>query len=722
MSRPHDGNGRSVSDSSVLADLIDRLTARMQAGEAIDWEEEAQRHPEYAGELLRLRPALGALGELSRSGPDELSGVAAPPSPADELASGVLGDFRIIREVGRGGMGVVYEAEQVSLGRRVALKVLPFAATIDPRHLQRFQNEARAAACLHHGQHRAGLFGRLRARRLLLRHAVHRRPQPRRRDPRAAAAHRAGGRAAPAAASPDVRTTAHVPADGVADPKADTEPAARQSTMGPARNREYFRRVAELGVQAAEALDHAHQLGIVHRDVKPGNLMLDGRGCVWVADFGLAHMQQGEAGLTMTGDLLGTLRYMSPEQALAKRVPIDHRTDVYSLGATLYELLALRPAVEGKDRQEVLRQIAFEEPKPPRRIAKAIPAELEVIVLKAMGKNPVERYGTAQEMADDLRRFIDDKPIRARRPSWRKVAARWMRRHRAAVWAAATVAVVVTLFAVVAGVLWQRQEADSARREAALEGEVDGALHEAEGLQAQGRLPQALAAVGRAEALVNTGPAKEGLRDRVRRRRTELEMVAQVEEIRLPGDSPRDPKNAGAMKHPAYVIAFTKYGIPVMTLGPEEAGRASGPRASRSSWRRRWTSGPGRSESTRKSGTTRPGSICLPWHEPPTRTTGATGCGAPWSRSRRTSRRSREWRVPKAPAISPWEPCSSSGLRCEKPARSRRRRPCCGLPSSSTPTISGSTTSWRIFLKTRSIPSGTRRSASPPPHRPSVPR
>src|SRR5262249_1538571 len=161
---------------------------------------------------------------------------------------------------------------------------------------------------------------------------------------------------------------------------------------------EYFRKVAELGVQAAEALDHAHQLGIVHRDIKPGNLMLDGRGNLWVTDFGLAHMQQREANLTMTGEMVGTLRYMSPEQALAMRVRIDHRPDVYSLGAPLYESLTLRPAFWGEDRQELLRQIASEEPPKPRRLERAIPAELEIIVLKAMEKRPQDRYNTAQEL------------------------------------------------------------------------------------------------------------------------------------------------------------------------------------------------------------------------------------------------------------------------------------------------------------------------------------
>src|SRR5262249_51530541 len=152
--------------------------------------------------------------------------------------------------------------------------------------------------------------------------------------------------------------------------------------------------------------------GIVHRDVKPGNLMVDGQGKLWVTDFGLARLGT-DAGLTMTGDLLGTLRYMSPEQALAKHGLVDHRTDVYALGATLYELLTLRPAVDGKDREEILRRIAFEEPVPPRQIDRGIPVDLETIVLKALGKEPSERYATARELTDDLAAFLQDRPIRA---------------------------------------------------------------------------------------------------------------------------------------------------------------------------------------------------------------------------------------------------------------------------------------------------------------------
>ncbi len=208
--------------------------------------------------------------------------------------------------------------------------------------------------------------------------------------------------------------------------------------------RDFFHKAAQLGIQAAEALEHAHQLGVVHRDIKPANLLIDSRGNLWITDFGLAHCQS-QAGLTMSGDLVGTLRYMSPEQALAKRVAVDHRTDIYSLGVTLYELLTLEPAFGGQDRQELLRQIAFEEPPSPRRLNKAIPAELETIVLKAMEKNSTERYATAQELADDLERFLKDEPIRARRPTLVQRARKWARRHKAAVWAGAAVLVAVVL-------------------------------------------------------------------------------------------------------------------------------------------------------------------------------------------------------------------------------------------------------------------------------------
>src|SRR5262249_46205698 len=181
---------------------------------------------------------------------------------------------------------------------------------------------------------------------------------------------RRGGRPALPEAQP---TTPHRPGQpDPASPAADTVPQAVASTERTASDPPDFRRGAELGIQAAEALDYAHTLGVIHRDVKPANLLADGRGGLWVTDFGLAHIQS-EARLTLTGDLVGTLRYMSPEQALAKRVVVDHRTDVYSLGATLYELLTLRPAFAGDDRQELLRQIAFQEPTPPRRLSPAMP-------------------------------------------------------------------------------------------------------------------------------------------------------------------------------------------------------------------------------------------------------------------------------------------------------------------------------------------------------------
>ncbi len=199
---------------------------------------------------------------------------------------------------------------------------------------------------------------------------------------------------------------------------------------------QFYRSAAGLGIQAAEALQYAHDHGVLHRDIKPSNLMLDAEAQLHITDFGLARIE-ADVGITVTGNIVGTLRYMAPEQALAKRVVIDHRADVYSLGATLYELLTLQPAFGETDRSQLLKQIAFEEPTPLRKLDRRIPVDLETIVLNAMAKNPDERYQTAQQLADDLRAFLESRPIQARPPTLMDRAAKWSRRHVAAVWATA---------------------------------------------------------------------------------------------------------------------------------------------------------------------------------------------------------------------------------------------------------------------------------------------
>jgi hypothetical protein len=196
---------------------------------------------------------------------------------------------------------------------------------------------------------------------------------------------------------------------------------------------------------------------VVHRDVKPANLMVDGRGNLWVADFGLA-VCQADTGVTRSGDLIGTLRYMSPEQALGRRRALDHRTDIYSLGATLYELLTLGPAFDGDDRQELLRRIVSEEPRPARRVNPAVPADLETVVAKAMSKAPDERYATARDLADDLQCFLEDRPIQARRPSLWQKGRRWARRNEPVVWGLALFAALAVLGSLLGAVVYAYQK------------------------------------------------------------------------------------------------------------------------------------------------------------------------------------------------------------------------------------------------------------------------
>jgi serine/threonine protein kinase len=437
-------NGAGSGTEARLAGVLEAYLAALEAGTAPDREELFARHPELADDLDACLTSLAFIRRAdTRAGAD-------PRDPAIRT----LGDFRIICEVGRGGMGIVYEAEQLSLARRVALKILPFAAIMDPRQLQRFQNEARAAASLQHphivpvhavgyergvhyyamqfidGQSLASLIEQQRAED-----------------------------SNPATAEP--------PTDCKAGTANATVPVAAARTERAPRDTAYFRRMAQWGIQAAEALEHAHSVGIVHRDIKPANLMIDLQGTLWVTDFGLARTAS-DAGVTMTGDVLGTLRYMSPEQALAKHGLVDHRTDVYSLGVTLYELLTATPAVGGEDREQILNAITLEEPRAPRKLDAAIPQDLETIVLKAMGREPVERYDTAKELADDLRRFLENRPVIARRPtSWQR-AGKWARRQKALVRAvSAGLAIAVVALATSTFLSWRAYQAEAEQRQLA---------------------------------------------------------------------------------------------------------------------------------------------------------------------------------------------------------------------------------------------------------------
>jgi serine/threonine protein kinase len=379
-----------------------------------------------------------------------------------------IGDFEVVREIGRGGMGVVYEARQVSLNRPVALKVLGPGLGLAPHAVQRFHREAEAAAKLHHtnivpvyatGEQNGVHFY---AMELIEGPSLHHVIGQLRHAPGTEPAGAGPAPPAPATGDPappgSSRTGPYVEGRGTSSGSAAGGFSTQLSS-----DSHYFDTVARLTAEVADALEYAHAHGVIHRDIKPANLLLSPDGRLSVNDFGLARVLE-QPGVTMTGEFVGTPAYMSPEQITAGRTPLDHRTDIYSLGATLYELLTLRPPFAGASRDQVLAQILHKEPVPPRRLNKKVPVDLETICLKCLEKDPDRRYPTAKALADDLRRYLSRFAITAKRVGPVARLAKFVRRHKLAS-AAGTVILLLAAAAGVALGLYQRARGRAAEAE-----------------------------------------------------------------------------------------------------------------------------------------------------------------------------------------------------------------------------------------------------------------
>jgi serine/threonine protein kinase len=518
-----------------IDDLACDFVQRCRRGERPKIGEYVERRPDLADMIRDLFPGLAMLecaasDEGHHPGYSLLSGARKPD---------VLGDYRILREVGRGGMGIVYEAEQISLGRRVALKILPFQMATDEGAVARFRHEARIAARLQHPHivtvHDSGQQDGVRyyAMQFIQGQSL----QDVMADLQLARGDSLDGEEASAAslASALLSGTLTWSVELLPDDGAESADDLADDGSGPSRSelihqivddcvlrrsrgehvsddsiisqhpnlapqlaeelqmlqlieashlpsvvddlralgeklscereakieeieepdraeveldgccddcarlpapphsslvrssREYFESVAHLGLQAADALAHAHELGVIHRDVKPSNLLLDAHGHLWISDFGTAKSQRPDA--PSTNRFVGTLRYMAPEQIKGRSVEVS---DVYSLGVTLYELLVLRPAFEATDYLDMIQQICQSGPLPPRRLDASIPRDLETIILTAIQRDPGDRYPSARAMADDLRRFLTHRPIAAKRSFRITRVWSWLRQSRVA--------------------------------------------------------------------------------------------------------------------------------------------------------------------------------------------------------------------------------------------------------------------------------------------------
>ena len=494
-SSPHDDGNRDTVEQ-IAEDFLDRK----RRGEQPTMEEYVVAYPDHADEIRALLPTVVALENLKLR-KEALSDRGASLGPA-KLER--LGDFRILGEIGRGGMGIVYEAKQESLGRHVALKVLPKQTLLDGKRLQRFQREAKTAANLHHtnivpilgvGEHDGyhyfvmqyirgvGLDQVIAHLRSTTNSTALTNPEASGEAPLHTSVTRMAecllqnnfgdiapnlvdlalddstlpGRALPQIAHTDQSFPPVVVEDGGAASFFDKKHATPESKVSvQARtcslNLHYWKSVAKIGAQIADALSYAHLHGTLHRDIKPANLLLDHAGVTWVTDFGLAKAMEQE-NISRTGDVVGTLQYMAPEQF---RGQADERSDVYSLGLTLYELMTLNPAKTDSLQTHVS---SVPDVVPPRRLHPTVPRDLETIVLKALAHEPEHRYQSAPTLLADLQSFVEDRPIAARRVTAAERLWRWCRRNRPLAALSATAIASLLLLAITSTVGYFRVDA-----------------------------------------------------------------------------------------------------------------------------------------------------------------------------------------------------------------------------------------------------------------------
>jgi serine/threonine protein kinase len=522
-------------DRNPVEALAEEYLERHRSGDKPELSEYTEKYPDLAEEIEDLFPALLMMEDI-RPDSGDATGTFNTSGADDGPKLEQLGDYRILQEVGRGGMGIVYEAIHESLGRRVALKVLPQHATLDHKQLRRFDREVKSAARLHHTNivpifgvgHEDGIHyyvmqfiqglgldevlyelkqlnsgslsdislssGKTSGERFSSKSEE----QTRRFDVSAVAVakslmtgqfeqtmidpmetesdwnqpsladtmdhvepddmdateitSRESSPGFPLDSSPDKKPTGglsetlSLSSASLSSTSLSLPGISETSETRSSRKQNYWQSVANIGTQVGHALQYAHEQGVLHRDIKPANLLLDARGTVWVTDFGLAKVDD-QQDITHTGDIIGTLRYMAPE-AFEGRT--DVRSEVYSLGLTLYELLALEPAFNQRDRNRLIKQVTTEPPPRLEKVNPEIPRDLVTIIHKAIDRDSTHRYQSSGELAEDLQRFLDDEPIHARRISLAERYIRWARRNKLVASLGAVITVLLVLGATTA--------------------------------------------------------------------------------------------------------------------------------------------------------------------------------------------------------------------------------------------------------------------------------